>query len=418
MPSSSAENNTSRHPVLATLLIGAAAAFLLCGYEFIRSVSTSLYVEAYTAAKLPFVMALSPVGVVVIVYVYGRLLSWLGPSRALLATSLLSGVVIVGCYAALVRGSHLAAGVVFVFREGYIVLIIEQYWSFINSVLREEDAKRVNGPICGIASLGAIAGGMLVQGYAVKLGSETLLLFAAASLAPAGALSWLAYRVGGEPQPAADEAGGKQGHLALGVFLRTRYLLLLALLIWLTQMVSTVLDLRFNGLVEQALPLKDLRTSFLGGFFWKLNVASAVLQFVVAPLLLRHVPLRWVHPAIPLVHIGACAVLIWHPSLTMAGVAFLLFKSLDYSVFRASKEILYLPLSFDARYRAKQLIDSFGYRFSKGTTSALIGLVGRVAGALPGAAYPGIALGACAAWLAVVRAILGGWQRAAQAPSV
>jgi AAA family ATP:ADP antiporter len=358
-------------------------------------------------------MALSPVGVVVVVYVYGRLLSWLGPSRALLATSLLSGAVIVGCYAALVRGSHLAAGVVFVFREGYIVLIIEQYWSFINSVLREEDAKRVNGPICGVASLGAIVGGMLVQGYAVQLGSETLLLFAAASLVPAGALSWLAYRVGGEPQPAVDEAGGKQGHLALGVFLRTRYLLLLALLIWLAQMVSTVLDLRFNGLVEQALPLKDLRTSFLGGFFWKLNVVSAVLQFVAAPLLLRHVPLRWVHPAIPLVHIGACAALILYPSLTTAGMAFLLFKSLDYSVFRAAKELLYLPLSFDARYRAKQLIDSFGYRFAKGTTSALIGVVGRVAGALPGAAYPGIAIGACVAWVAVVRGIIRGWQGAA-----
>ena len=215
-------------PVLAVFLIGAAASFLLCGYEFIRSVSSSLYIGSYGADRLTTVMALGPVGTIALIYLYGLLLSWRGAQRALLLTSVLAAVVISGCYLGLRGGVPVAAAIAYVFREAYIVLIIEQYWSFINSVLGPEQARKYNGPITGVASLGAIAGGFMVNRWAVGLGSETLLLFAAGSLLPAGLLSWLAYRWGGEPQPSPEEAGGRQGHLGLGLLFRSRYLLLLA----------------------------------------------------------------------------------------------------------------------------------------------------------------------------------------------
>src|SRR5438046_341518 len=46
-------------------LIAASAACLLCGYEFIRSASNSLYKEAYGRENLPTVMALVPLGAIV-----------------------------------------------------------------------------------------------------------------------------------------------------------------------------------------------------------------------------------------------------------------------------------------------------------------------------------------------------------------
>ena len=46
----------------------------------------------------------------------------------------------------------------------------------------------------------------------------------------------------------------------------------------------------------------------------------------------------------------------------MLALAFFLFKAFDYSIFRAAKEVLYVPLSFDERYRAKEIIDVLGYR--------------------------------------------------------
>ena len=62
--------------------------------------------------------------------------------------------------------------------------------------------------------------------------------------------------------PQSTEQGGRQGHTGLKVLARSRYLVFLFLLILTTQVVSTVLDLRFNGLVEADITDKDMRTAF------------------------------------------------------------------------------------------------------------------------------------------------------------
>jgi AAA family ATP:ADP antiporter len=389
------------HPWRTVLAIGGAAAFLLFGYEFVRSVSTSLFIGAYGAKSLPIVMALGPVGTILIVYMYGFLLSRLGSERALLATSAISAVVIVACYVALKQGISVAAGVLYIFREAYIVVLVEQYWSFINSTFQTSEARKVNGPITGLGSAGAVLGGLIISRYAQRLGSENLLLFAAASLIPAGILSWLAYTSAGEPKPTPEEAGGRQGHLALGLF-RSPYLVYLACLIATTQVVSTVLDLRFSGLVETAMPLKDARTAYLGKYYAHVAAASFLMQFIATPLLLKTVALPVLHAAIPLVHMLACLLLLIRPSLLTGALAYGVFKVFDYSVFRAAKEMFYIPLSFDARYRAKSVIDAFGYRFAKGGASALLGVAGKLFGKLPGALYPALALAATAVWLPLV----------------
>ena len=105
--------------------------------------------------------------------------------------------------------------VIYVFREAYIVIIIEQFWSFVNSVLTTEQAKRINGPFCAVASMGSFVGGMLVSRWAVALGSEALLLFTAASLVPTAVFGVIAYKLGGEPKPSEEEAGGRLGHLGV-----------------------------------------------------------------------------------------------------------------------------------------------------------------------------------------------------------
>ena len=387
----------SRQILFAALAIAAAASFLLCGYEFIRAVSDSLFIGAYGADKLPWVMASVFPGVYLMILLYGRLLSWMGASRTLLATSLLSAVMIVAAYGLILKGYIIATALIYVFREAYIVLIIEQYWAFVNSTLRSDQARRINGPFCGIASLGSVAGGFLAGKLAGRLGSETLLLFAAGSLLPAAVCSAVAYALAGTPQPSEAEQGGKLGHSGLRVFFQSRYLVFIGLLVITTQIVSTVLDLRFKGLIEIEIPGKDERTAYIGNFYGTLGAVAAVLQFIATPLLLRFVPIRIVHLAIPLTHLITCSILTATPSLWSSAAVFLVFKALDYSIFRAAKEIFYIPLPFDARYRAKQIIDSFGYRSAKSGSAFVIALM-----RLPATAFSVTAIIAATIWSGIV----------------
>jgi len=47
-------------------------------------------------------------------------------------------------------------------------------------------------------------------------------------------------------------------------------------------------------------------------------------------------------------------------------------KSMDYSVFRAGKELLYLPLSHQERTQGKAIVDMMTYRVAKGGASIFI----------------------------------------------
>ena len=361
-------------PVAASLCIGGAAFFLLAGYEFARSASSSLFIGKYGAGSLPFVMALSPVGTLAFLYSYGILLSWLKPRATLAITTLLSGGGLLACYLLIVENIGWGTALLFILREAYIVVLIEQYWSFIDSTLSEKQAQRYNGPICGLASIGAMA-------------------------LPAAGFAVLAYRLGGEPSD--DHQIPKTNQLGWSLFSRYQALSVMFFIIVATQVISTTLDVHFSLLLEQTKALTDERTSYLGFFWTSVNTASFVLQFAIAPIVLAKLRPTIILAIIPAVHIVTSGVLLIHPSLFIASIAFLVFKSIDYSIFRAAKELLYLPLPFAARYRSKQLIDAFGYRTSKGITSIVIATA-REGLHSPSYLYPILAIAASLLWLVMV----------------
>ena len=374
-----------------------ASAFLLAGYEFVRSASNTLYKAAYGADRLPIVMAIMPVGVLIAVWVYGRLLSRMGPRKTLWWTSIGWAFLIAAATIAVQQGFKPATAVLYIFREAYIVVIIEQYWSFLDSSLGQEQARKLNGPICGIASLGAIGGGILVGQLAQAIGTAMMPLFAAGLLLPAALVADVGYKIGGEPTPI--DRSKPKSQLGLNQFSASPLLIVLLAIIVCTQIVSAGLDLRFQDLLQVAYPDPDRQTAFSGSFFAGLNAAAAVMQFAVTPLLLRLLPVNWIHIAIPAVHVTACCSLIAAPSLGTAGAAYLIFKCIDYSIFRASKEILYIPLPFDARYRAKELIDVFGYRAGKGGISVTFAAASALRGINLAGLYAPVACAASLVWI-------------------
>jgi ATP/ADP translocase len=78
---------------------------------------------------------------------------------------------------------------------------------------------------------------------------------------------------------------------------------------------------------------------------------------------------------------------------------------MDYSLYRASKETLYVPLSFNARYRAKMVIDAFVSRSAKGVGSLGLTAVQLVAGPIALFALPLAAVGMSGVWLAAARSL-------------
>jgi AAA family ATP:ADP antiporter len=355
-----------------------AAFFIIFGYELLRSATTTLFNQAYGVENLPIVMSFIPFALVAILYIYNRLLTATGPRRTLLITSIGCAVTMVLGFVFISKGFRFAAALLYVFREAYVLLIIEQYWSFLNSRLGSEAAKKLSGPVIGISSIGGILGGLTLSYFVQRLGTVTMLPLAGALMFPALFFSDLAYAKGGEPKPESAKAETEPAKsLGLSLFRQHRSLVTMLLVVVTSQVLANVLMIQFQNLLQLHYPEPDLQTAVSGKYYATLNAASGVLQFLAVPLLLRFVPYKTIHRGIPVVHLAACAYMFFYPSLFSAGLSYFLFKSIDYSVFKAAKEIFYIPFSFDVRYRAKQLIDTFGYRFGKGGSSLVFSFIQR-----------------------------------------
>lgn len=397
-PGSSRPLVEGRQALWLGLLAALVAGAVLCGYEMLRSSANTLLVQEYGKQALPWALGLTLVGVTLLTFIYGRLLSWLGPRHTLQATTALAILTMVASWGAIRLGLRPALIVLFIFKESYVVLLIEQIWSYIDSTLEPKAAKRLNGPICGVAGIGAVAGGLLLGKLSQPLGTQSMLLLAAAATLLTLPLLQLLFAKFGAPTEGKKKQSEK-GHLALHLFRTEPVLLLLISLIASTQVLSTILELAFKSALQDHLPSADVQNAYSGNYYALVNFAAMFFQFIGAPLLLSVFPGRVIHILVPLCNLLALGYMLWAPPLIGSAVAYGVFKTLDYSLFRAAKELLYVPLPFDARYRAKEVIDVLGNRVSKGMASLLVTLLQFAHVVFSQLAYAGVGIVAVGLWL-------------------
>ncbi|QQR88662.1 MAG: hypothetical protein IPJ88_10455 [Myxococcales bacterium] len=127
----------------------------------------------------------------------------------------------------------------------------------------------------------------------------------------------------------------------------------------------------FNHALETSFVDVDQRTRMSGKIYALIDTLSLFLQLGTG-LVVKTLGLGSLLIAIPLlISIPVTASTFIANFLTHA-TAKVTSKTLDYSLFRASKELLYLPLNYAAKTRAKAFIDMFGYRFAKGGASLVL----------------------------------------------
>jgi len=155
----------------------------------------------------------------------------------------------------------------------------------------------------------------------------------------------------------------------------SRSLWLLMALIATTQIVITLVDYQFSIAIEQYYPDKDARTAAIGQVYAAIDFVSIGLQLTTGPIL-RLVGIPLVLLSIPALLGAAVAGYALVPRYAAIAAAKVASKAFDYSLFRAAKEILYIPLSHGERTQGKAFVDMMSYRMAKGATSLmLMGLI-------------------------------------------
>lgn len=372
---------------------------IACEYAVTRPASNAIFLTQFSSAAFPWVwLATVPLNLLIIV-LYNKFLPKLGPKRMLLTVALIAVTI------------NLSAGFIlphfpklvffhYAWKDIYILLMFKQLWSMIHSTIQSKQAKYLYGLIFGVGTLGSICGSFIPGFFAKMLGSETLFFFTApiylvlmVSFSKASYLSTI------KQHTFKEEFSPKE---SFSLIRKNRFLLSVLFLVILMQASVGLMEYQFNAHLELNIFDQDLRTEYCGKVNGIMNLLSGVFQFVGGFLMVHTLGVRGSHLLVPLLLLGS-SLLAWAmPAFAVVSASYIFLKSVDFSLFGVIRELLYLPLQMEEKYKAKAIIDVFAYRTSKALVSLAVLLLQGVLGALllPLLSYASIAL--FVLWIGVV----------------
>jgi AAA family ATP:ADP antiporter len=339
----------------------------------LKPASRSLFIESLGASRLPLVWITTAVVMGAFIGFYHRLVERISRIRIVLS-SCLTIAAILTCFRFISNDPGPVTSVaLFVFVDVLSVVLVEQFWSLTNSIYTTHDGKSWYGLVGTGGLVGGMVGGWLAAALIkyTPLTTPDLLLTAAGIIALIFLLTWYMGKVGMycEVEHLVRPGTSVEGWR---VFRHSRYLAMIAALLFLAQLASPLVEYQFLNTVEGVYSERELRTAFLSSFYSVLGVVSVGVNLVITPVVHRFLGPIFGLLIQPVLMFLTSWGFLMNPTLIFGGAARISDRALSYSINRASKELLYIPVDPVLIYQAKAWIDMFGYRTFKILGSILI----------------------------------------------
>jgi AAA family ATP:ADP antiporter len=342
-------------------------------YAATRPSSSGIFLSTFGSHAIPWVWLISVPFNLLVVTLYNKFLPRIGPLKMFAWVS----AIVVSVHFLCALFLHLMPTFIFVqfiLKDVYIVLMFKQLWSMIHSTIPATRAKYLYGCIFGVGTLGAILGSLIPIFFAVDVGSQNLffctlplyliLFFSYSRAFRRSSLTLSSFSQDLTLAPAASEA--------FSLIRRSPFLTAVLLLVTFMQVSVGLMDYQFNAHLELNILGQDLRTAYVGRMVGLTNGISLVLQFLGGFLMVRLFGVKGSHLFIPLVLLGNSLLALALPTFAAISFCYVFIKSIDFSLFGIVREMLYIPMKLDEKFRAKAIIDVFAYRSSKALVSLCI----------------------------------------------
>jgi AAA family ATP:ADP antiporter len=360
--------------VIAALMF--AYSFLaMTSYNILKPLTRSRFIADLGSSNLPYVLLAGA-------FVIGVLMHWYTAAAARLARRHVipatqgAIVVLLVIFSLLLRTRAEWVTVAFyLFGQILGLLLISQFWTLANEVYDARQAKRLFGFIGAGASLGGAAGATIVATIVHAVGTDSLLLISAATLIGCMALVVAINRrhAVGSARPLQEETG-VSGREAIGLLLASPHLRIVALVVACAAGAATIVEQQLNMVAEASKGLEG--DASIAVFLAKVTVYASVvgfmLQVAVTSRIHRSLGLAFALMLLPVV-LGSTAIIVLVTGAYWAPQAARVFDStLRYTVDKTSREVLFLPMASELKYRIKPFIDVTMDRIAKGVTAVVI----------------------------------------------
>jgi AAA family ATP:ADP antiporter len=204
-----------------------------------------------------------------------------------------------------------------------------------------------------------------------------------------------------DPQPKAARAKADLAESAFAMVFKSRYLLLMAVMILVINWVNATGEYILGAIVKEhatalvaggeagGLSEGQLIGDFYAKYFTLANALGLFLQLFVVSRVIKHRGVSVALMILPALSFGAYNILIFVPLLNAALGAKVLENSTDYSLNNTVRNMLFLPCTYQQKFAAKQAIDSFFVRMGD-VLSAVLVFVGTSVIVLPSRGFAAV----------------------------
>ncbi len=260
----------------------------------------------------------------------------------------------------------------YVWLSVFNLFVVSIFWSFMADIFRPGQAQRLFGSIMAGGSLGAIAGPLMTANLVADYGSRGIMTVSMTCLLIATGLAvvlgrWVRKERSHKP---AKVIGGKILEGAIQVF-KSKYLLLICLLMLSHNLVSTFL---YNGLavlVDQNITGFAKRTEFFSWIDLAVQLLAFTFQFLITSRLVIALGMPRTALLPPILLAGGFTILGSSMGLVLFAAVQVAQRSLNYGVLGPIKEMLFTVVDRETKYKSKNFIDTVVYRGSDVTASWL-----------------------------------------------
>lgn len=296
----------------------------------------------------------------------------------------------------------------FIWASVFNLFIVSVFWSFMTDIYSNAQARRLFAFIAAGGTVGALTGPTLTALLVQPLGMRNLLLVSAVFLSWAiiciARLSvWSeSNRTGEEELPAKQKEEEIGGGIWAGVVMvvRSPYLLGICLLMLLFTTLATFLYFMQAQIIRDAFVDSAQRTAVFASIDLVVNALTLVVQVFLTSRLIKWFGLASVLAIIPVLLAIGFTLLGVAPVLAVLLVVQVIRRAGNYAVMRPAREMLYVVLSREEKYKAKNFIDTFVYRTGDAISAWVYAAMRSIGLGLSGIALIAVPLALIWAWIA------------------
>ncbi len=242
-------------------------------------------------------------------------------------------------------------------------------WSLLSDIFSKEASQRLFGIIAAGASLGSIAGAASVKFLVAHIGTSNIIFASMILLGIALVLKYAMIAEISRFESAESLArfsktiGAKNPFVGFSLIIKSRYLLTLCAFVLLLTSVSTFLYMEQARIIKELFPTREARIAAFANIDLIVQSSALFIQIFLTAKIAQFFKLTTMLGALGfIISFGFIVLAFTHPAFLPFVIVMSLRRVGEYALVKPAREMLFVPLSSDEKYKVKNFLDAVVYR--------------------------------------------------------